>query len=132
MKRKLIVFGISLLMMIGSIIPSSSAQDFQVTPLQLKQTNILFNRLEGLEIQDSLNTILIQDFQKLTRTLEEKDSVNQLKAAEYDKQAVSMTNTINNLRDDNNKLTKQKQIATYFAVGGGVTSICLILLLALL
>lgn len=132
MKRKLIVFGISLLMMIGNIIPSSSAQDFQVTPLQLKQTNILFNRLEGLEIQDSLNTILIQDFQKLTRTLEEKDSVNQLKAAEYDKQAVSMTNTINNLRDDNNKLTKQKQIATYFAVGGGVTSICLILLLALL
>ena len=132
MKRKLIVFGISLLMMIGSIIPSSSAQDFQVTPLQLKQTNILFNRLEGLEIQDSLNTILIQDFQKLTKTLEEKDSVNQLKAEEYDKQAVSMTNTINNLRDDNNKLTKQKQIATYFAVGGGVTSICLILLLALL
>ena len=130
--KKLIVFGISLLMMIGSIIPSSSAQDFRVTPVQLKQTNILFNQLEYLEKQDSLNNQLITYYVDWTSKLEEKDSLRQSSIIELNKQISSMDNSINTLKSDNAKLSKQKEIATYFAIGGGVTSICLILLLALL
>jgi hypothetical protein len=130
--RKLIVFGISLLMMIGSIIPNSSAQDFRVTPVQLKQTNILFNQLEYLEKQDSLNNQLITYYVDWTSKLEEKDSLRQSSIVELNKQISSMDNSINILKEDNAKLSKEKEIATYFAIGGGVTTICLILLLALL
>ena len=130
--RKLILFGISLLMMIGSIIPTSSAQDFQVTPVQLKQTNILFNQLEYLEKQDSLNNQLITYYVDWTNKLEQKDSLRQSSIVELNKQISSMDNSITILKDNNAKLSKQKEIATYFAIGGGVTTICLILLLALL
>lgn len=130
--KKLIVFGISLLMMIGSIIPTSLAQDFQMTPVQLKQTNILFNQLEYLEKQDSLNNQLITYYVDWTSKLEEKDSLRQSSIIELNKQINSMDNSINTLKSDNAKLSKQKEIATYFAIGEGVTSICLILLLALL
>ena len=130
--KKLIVFGISLLMMIGSIIPTSSAQDFQVTPVQLKQTNILFNQLEYLEKQDSLNNQLITYYVDWTSKLEEKDSLRQSNIVELNNQISSMNESIVSLKDDNAKLTKQKEIATYCAVGGGITTICLILLLALL
>ena len=130
--RKLIVFGISLLMMIGSIIPNSSAQDFRVTPVQLKQTNILFNQLEYLEKQDSLNNQLITYYVDWTSKLEEKDSLRQSSIVELNNQISSMNESIISLKDDNAKLSKEKEIATYFAIGGGVTTICLILLLALL
>lgn len=130
MKRKLIVFGISLLMMIGSIIPTSSAQDFQVTPLQLKQTNILFNHLEELEIQDSLNTVLITFYKELISDLEYKDSLNQYKVMELNSQINRMTVSINNLENSNKKVTKQRNIVTYLA--GGSTGLCLILLTILL
>lgn len=130
MKRKLIVFGISLLMMIGSIIPTSSAQDFQVTPLQLKQTNILFNHLEELEIQDSLNTVLITFYKELISDLEYKDSLNQYKVMELNSQINRMTVSINNLENSNKKVTKQRNIVAYWA--GGSTGLCLILLTILL
>lgn len=130
MKRKLIVFGISLLMMIGSIIPTSSAQDFQVTPLQLKQTNILFNHLEELEIQDSLNTVLITFYKELISDLEYKDSLNQHKVTELNGQINRMTDSINNLENSNKKVTKQRNIVAYWA--GGSTGLCLILLTILL
>ena len=130
MKRKLIVFGISLLMMIGSIIPTSSAQDFQVTPLQLKQTNILFNHLEELEIQDSLNTVLITFYKELISDLEYKDSLNQYKVVELNSQINRMTVSINNLENSNKKVTKQRNIVAYWA--GGSTGLCLILLTILL
>lgn len=130
MKRKLIVFGISLLMMIGSIIPTSSAQDFQVTPLQLKQTNILFNHLEELEIQDSLNTVLITFYKELISDLECKDSLNQYKVMELNSQINRMTVSINNLENSNKKVTKQRNIVAYWA--GGSTGLCLILLTILL
>lgn len=130
MKRKLIVFGISLLMMIGSIIPTSSAQDFQVTPLQLKQTNILFNHLEELEIQDSLNTVLITFYKELISNLECKDSLNQHKVTELNSQINRMTDSINNLENSNKKVTKQRNIVAYWA--GGSTGLCLILLTILL
>lgn len=119
-------------MMIGSIIPISSAQDFQVTPVQLKQTNILFNQLEYLEKQDSLNNQLITYYVDWTSKLEQKDSLRQSSIVELNKQISSMDNSITILKDNNAKLSKQKEIATYFAIGGGVTTICLILLLALL
>lgn len=130
MKRKLIVFGISLLMMIGSIIPTSSAQDFQVTLLQLKQTNILFNHLEELEIQDSLNTVLITFYKELISDLEYKDSLNQYKVVELNSQINRMTVSINNLENSNKKVTKQRNIVAYWA--GGSTGLCLILLTILL
>lgn len=130
--RKLILFGISLLMMIGIIIPNSSAQDFRVTPVQLKQTNILFNQLEYLEKQDSLNNQLITYYVDWTNKLEEKDSLRQSSVEELNKQISSMDNIITTLKDNNIKLSKQKEIATNFAIGGGITSVCLILLLILL
>lgn len=130
MKRKLIIFGINLLMMIGSIIPTSSAQDFQVTPLQLKQTNILFNHLEELEIQDSLNAVLITFYKELISDLEYKDSLNQYKVMELNSQINRMAVSINNLENSNKKVTKQRNIVTYWA--GGSTSLCLILLMTLL
>lgn len=130
--RKLILFGISLLMMIGIIIPNSSAQDFRVTPVQLKQTNILFNQLEYLEKQDSLNNQLITYYVDWTSKLEEKDSLRQSSVEELNKQISSMDNVITTLKDNNIKLSKQKEIATNFAIGGGITSVCLILLLILL
>ena len=130
--RKLILFGISLLMMIGTIIPNSSAQDFRVTPVQLKQTNILFNQLEYLEKQDSLNNQLITYYVDWTNKLEEKDSLRQSSVEELNKQISSMDNVITTLKDNNTKLSKQKEIATNFAIGGGITSVCLILLLILL
>ena len=103
-----------------------------MTPVQLKQTNILFNQLEYLEKQDSLNNQLITYYVDWTSKLEEKDSLRQSSIIELNKQISSMDNSINTLKSDNAKLSKQKEIATYFAIGGGVTSICLILLLALL
>ena len=130
--RKLILFGISLLMMIGTIIPNSSAQDFRVTPVQLKQTNILFNQLEYLEKQDSLNNQLITYYVDWTSKLEEKDSLRQNSVEELNKQISSMDDIITTLKDNNIKLSKQKEIATNFAIGGGITSVCLILLLILL
>lgn len=130
--RKLILFGISLLMMIGTIIPNSSAQDFRVTPVQLKQTNILFNQLEYLEKQDSLNNQLITYYVDWTSKLEEKDSLRQSSVEELNKQISSMNNVITTLKDNNVKLSKQKKIAINFAIGGGITSVCLILLLILL
>lgn len=130
--RKLILFGISLLMMIGIIIPNSSAQDFRVTPVQLKQTNILFNQLEYLEKQDSLNNQLITYYVDWTSKLEEKDSLRQSSVEELNKQISSMDNVIMTLKDNNIKLSKQKEVATNFAIGGGITSVCLILLLILL
>lgn len=130
--RKLILFGINLLMMIGIITPSSLAQDFRVTPVQLKQTNILFNQLEYLEKQDSLNNQLITYYVDWTNKLEEKDSLRQSSVEELNKQISSMNNVITILKDDNIKISKQKEVATNFAIGGGITSVCLILLLILL
>ena len=103
-----------------------------MTPVQLKQTNILFNQLEYLEKQDSLNNQLITYYVDWTSKLEEKDSLRQSSIVELNNQISSMNESIVSLKDDNAKLTKQKEIATYCAVGGGVTTICLILLLALL
>jgi hypothetical protein len=127
MKRKLIVYGISLLMMIGITIPTSSAQNFQVTPLQLKQTNLLFNRLEELEIQDSLNCKAIEFYNELNNKLEEKDSLNICIISELNGQVNRMNNNINDLTNDNNKLQKQRNIVTYLSGG-----LCLILIVTLL
>ena len=127
MKRKLIAYGISLLMMIGIIIPTSSAQDFRVTALQLKQTNLLFNRLEELEIQDSLNYKAIEFYNELNNKLEEKDSLNICIISELNGQVNRMNNNINDLTNDNNKLQKQRNIATYLSGG-----LCLILIVTLL
>ena len=127
MKRKLIVYGISLLMMIGFITTTSSAQDFRVTALQLKQTNLLFNRLEELEIQDSLNCKAIEFYSELNNKLEEKDSLNTCKVSELNKEINRMNNNINNLTNDNNKLRKQRNIVTYLSGG-----LCLILITTLL
>ena len=130
--KKLIQYGISLLLMMWIISPNSSAQDFQITPAQLKQINILFNKLEYLEKQDSLNNQLITYYVDWTNKLEIKDSLRQSTIKELNKQISSMNTVINNLKSDNNKLFKQKDIATKFAIGGGITSICLTILLILL
>lgn len=130
MKRKKIVFGISLLMMIGIIIPTSLAQDFKVTPLQLKQTNILFNRLEELEIQDSINTELLYTYESIIGTLEEKDSLREEAIVDINNRLRRMNDDIVKMEVQNTTLHKQRKIATYWA--GGATGICVILLIILL
>lgn len=114
-------------MMIGIITPISYAQDFQVTALQLKQTNVLFNKLEYLEIQDSLNCKAIEFYSELNNKLEEKDSLNICIISELNGQVNRMSNDINNLTNNNNKLLKQRNIVTYLSGG-----LCLILIITLL
>ena len=98
-----------------------------MTPLQLKQTNLLFNRLEELEIQDSLNYKAIEFYNELNNKLEEKDSLNICIISELNGQVNRMNNNINDLTNDNNKLQKQRNIVTYLSGG-----LCLILITTLL
>ena len=98
-----------------------------MTPLQLKQTNLLFNRLEELEIQDSLNCKAIEFYTELNNKLEEKDSLNICIISELNGQVNRMNSNINDLTNDNNKLQKQRNIVTYLSGG-----LCLILIITLL
>ena len=98
-----------------------------MTALQLKQTNLLFNKLEELEIQDSLNCKAIKFYTELNNKLEEKDSLNICIISELNGEVNRMNNNINNLTNDNNKLQKQGNIVTYLSGG-----LCLILIITLL
>lgn len=127
MKRKLILFGISLLLMIGAIIPSSSAQDFQLTPTQLKQTNILLNRLEELEIQDSLNQQLIIYYDSIVKEYQWIKLMDDEAMKVMHDDLDNMLNTNKELEENNSKLRKQRNGLTYYA--GGSTLLCIVLLI---
>ena len=132
MKRKLIIFLTSLLMLIGSITSTSYAQDFQVTPQQLKQTNLLFNELEHLEKQDSLSKILISDYQQMNRILTQQDSIRVESIGILNGIVQDKEETIVGLEKQYAKKERQYKTATGFAIGGGATSVCLLLLLIIL
>ena len=132
MKRKLIIFLTSLLMLIGSITSTSYAQDFQVTPQQLKQTNLLFNELEHLEKQDSLSKILISDYQQMNRILTQQDSIRVKSIGILNGIVQDKEETIVGLEKQYAKKERQYKTATGFAIGGGATSVCLLLLLIIL
>ena len=132
MKRKLIIFLTSLLMLIGSITSTSYAQDFQVTPQQLKQTNLLFNELEHLEKQDSLSQILISDYQQMNRILTQQDSIRVESIGILNGIVQDKEETIVGLEKQYAKKERQYKTATGFAIGGGATSVCLLLLLIIL
>lgn len=132
MKRKLIIFLTSLLMLIGSITSISYAQDFQVTPQQLKQTNLLFNELEHLEKQDSLSQILINDYQQMNRILTQQDSIRVKSIGILNGIVQDKEETIVGLEKQYAKKERQYKTATGFAIGGGATSVCLLLLLIIL
>ena len=132
MKKRLRILLINLLMLIGSISQISFAQDFQVTPSQLKQTNILFNELEHLEKQDSLSKILIQDMSKMNRVLQTQDSLHVEGIAILNQVVAQKEESILKLENQYANKEKQYKVATGFAIGGGATSTCLLLLLILL
>ena len=119
-------------MLIGSISQISFAQDFQVTPSQLKQTNILFNELEHLEKQDSLSKILIQDMSKMNRVLQTQDSLHVEGITILNQVVAQKEESILKLENQYANKEKQYKVATGFAIGGGATSTCLLLLLILL
>ena len=132
MKKRLRILLINLLMLIGSISQISFAQDFQVTPLQLKQTNILFNELEHLEKQDSLSKILIQDMSKMNRVLQIQDSLHVEGITILNQVVAQKEESILKLENQYANKKKQYKVATGFAIGGGAISTCLLLLLILL
>ena len=132
MKRKLIIFLTSLLMLIGSITSTSYAQDFQVTPQQLKQTNLLFNELEHLEKQDSLSQVLISDYQQMNRILTQQDSIRVESIGILNGIVQDKEETIVGLEKQYAKKERQYKTAAGFAIGGGATSVCLLLLLIIL
>ena len=132
MKKRLRILLINLLMLIGSTSQISFAQDFQVTPSQLKQTNILFNELEHLEKQDSLSKILIQDMSKMNRVLQTQDSLHVEGIAILNQVVAQKEESILKLENQYANKEKQYKVATGFAIGGGATSTCLLLLLILL
>ena len=132
MKKKLRILLISLLMLIGSILQISFAQDFQVTPAQLKQTNLLFNKLEYLEKQDSLSKVLIQDLSQINKVLQIQDSLHVDGIAILNQIVAQKEESILKLENQYANKEKQYKVATGFAIGGGATSTCLLLLLILL
>lgn len=126
------IFGISLLMMIGITTRISYAQDFQITATQLKQTNILFNELQSLEEQDSVNTLIIANLDSLTKVYEQQAIVQDSLANNQQLIIKDYQTNYNNLQEQYNKVEKQKKVATGFATGGGILSVCLLLVLILL
>ena len=119
-------------MLIGSILQISFAQDFQVTPAQLKQTNLLFNKLEYLEKQDSLSKVLIQDLSQMNKVLQTQDSLHVEGIAILNQIVTQKEESILKLENQYANKKKQYKVATGFAIGGGATSTCLLLLLILL
>ena len=132
MMRKLMILLTSLLMLIGITTQTSYAQDFQVTPVQLKQTNLLFNKLEHLEKQDSLSKILLDNYSKMNKLLMTQDSLRVQSINVYQSIVADQDETIEALDKKYAKKEKQCKTATGFAIGGGATSLCLLLLLILL
>jgi hypothetical protein len=126
------IFGISLLTMIGITTRISYAQDFQITATQLKQTNILFNELQSLEEQDSVNTLIIANLDSLTKVYEQQAIVQDSLANNQQLIIKDYQTNYNNLQEQYNKVEKQKKVATGFATGGGILSVCLLLVLILL
>ena len=117
-------------MMIGSTSKISFAQDFRVTATQLKQTNIIFNALECLEAQDSINTLIIANLDSLTKVYKQQVSVQDSLVNNQELIIQDYQTNYNNLQNQYNKVEKQKNVATGFATGGGI--LCLILILILL
>jgi hypothetical protein len=118
MRKKLIVSGISLLMMIGSISSTISGQDFRVTPTQLKQTNIIFNEHKYLLAKDSLNERLNIQYDSLLNAYNKHDSI--------------VVEKLQNYKAENEKLAKRYKKSKQIAIGGGIISICLLALLIFL
>ena len=119
-------------MLIGFTTQTSYAQDFQVTPVQLKQTNLLFNKLEHLEKQDSLSKILLDDYSRMNKLLMTQDSLRVQSINVYQGIVADQDETIEALDKKYAKKEKQCKTATGFAIGGGATSLCLLLLLIIL
>lgn len=103
-----------------------------MTPQQLKQTNLLFNELEHLEKQDSLSKILISDYQQMNRILTQQDSIRVESIGILNGIVQDKEETIVGLEKQYAKKERQYKTATGFAIGGGATSVCLLLLLIIL
>lgn len=132
MKKKLILCGISLLMMIGFTSKTSYAQDFQITSTQLKQTNILFNKLESLEKRDSINNLIIHDLDSLSRVLNKEITVQKALIKEQESYIKGYSEDYEDLLSKYAKEEKQKHTIIGLAAGSGILNVCLIIAVILL
>jgi hypothetical protein len=130
-EQKLRLFLISLLVMIGSITSTSYAQTFQVTAIQLKQTNLLFNELEYLRKQTVINDSIINIYQKKDSLYQKHDKLLQDKITYAEFKTDSITNVLYNTESKLEKTTKKYKKARNFAIGGSTLSLCLLVLLLL-
>lgn len=124
MKKKLKKLLINLVILIGCITPNSYAQSFQVTPLQLKQTNLIFNQYDYLTKVDSVNQVLLSKNDSLVRQYEELDSLQILR---YNNCEAINSNLVN----ENSKMKKKVKTATGATIGSCILNIVLIVLICL-
>ena len=103
-----------------------------MTPQQLKQTNILFNRLEYLENKENINDSIINVYSNLVNQYEIRDSLSTETLNKQDTLLKNWQSDYINLEQEYLSTKKQCKKATGFATGGGILSICLITLLILL
>ena len=103
-----------------------------MTPQQLKQTNILFNRLEYLENKENINDSIINVYSNLVNQYEIRDSLSAETLNKQDTLLKNWQSDYINLEQEYLSTKKQCKKATGFATGGGILSICLITLLILL
>ena len=113
--------------MIMSISQSSYAQDslIVITADQLKQTNLLFNKLEMLERVDSINTLKLQKLEEANDLLR-----FQLRSTELEFSICDEVNT--KLKEENSQLHSDINTAKKAVVGSSILWGCLVALLILL
>ena len=110
-----------------SISQSSYAQDslIVITADQLKQTNLLFNKLEMLERVDSINTLKLQKLEEANDLLR-----FQLRSTEIEFSICDEVNT--KLKEENSQLHSDIKTAKKAVVGSSILWGCLVALLILL
>ena len=99
------------MILFGSITLNSYSQDFRVTPLQLKQTNILFNKLEYLENINSCNDSIIKLYNSKDSLYQVKDSI--------------LTDSLSTLNKDFNKVNKKYNTSKKIIFGESILAIIL-------
>ncbi len=110
-----------------SIFQISYAQDSQVviTNEQLKQTNLLFNRLELLEKVDSINSLKIENLMEANNVLKES-----LESVELGLSICDIQNQ--KLKDENEKLNSDLKKARKAVIGSSIVWVGLFALIILI
>ena len=122
MMKRLNKFIISLLLMIGSILPNIFAEDFLMDSTQLKETNLIFAEHEYLLKQDSINNELIADYNCLVEQYELNDSLL----------TEELLNCVEENKRANKSIERSKRLSkTFGGLAAGGWGVCIILILVL-